>query len=77
MDWAPRSPDMNCIENCRDALSLTVYDQGRQFDTLEDLKECHIYEWEKLHIDYIRSLISSMPRRVWELYIKRGRETKY
>ena len=77
LPWAPRSPDMNIIENCWGVLSRAVYDGGRQFDTIDDLKECLIYEWEKLSLEYIRNLVESMPRRVRELYVKRGRETKY
>lgn len=48
LPWAPRSPNINVIENCWSALGAAVYDVGRQFDTLEDLKECLIYEWENL-----------------------------
>ena len=77
MDLPAKSPDMNCIENAWGALVRALYDGGRQFDTIKDLHEALIYEWEKLDIEYIRSLISSMPRRVWELYKKRGNETKY
>ena len=77
LPWVPRSPDMNVIENCWGAFSAAVYDGGRQFETIEDLKECLIYEWEKLSLDYIRTLMSSISRRVMELYVKRGRETKY
>ena len=77
MDWPARSPDMNCIENAWGALVRAVYNGGRQFDTVDDLVEALLYEWEHLDMDYIRSLISSMPRRVWQLYQKRGNETKY
>ena len=77
MKWAPRSPDINSIKNCRGAISMSVYDGNRQFDTIDDLKECLLYEWENLSLSYIRELIMSMPRRVWELYQKRGHVTSY
>lgn len=77
LPWAPRSPDMNCIENCRGTLKQAVYDGGRQFDTLDDLKECLVYAWGKLPLDYIRGLVESMPRHFRELHQKRGSETKY
>lgn len=41
MDWAVRSPDMSCIENCWDILSLALYDDGRQFGIV-----ALTYEWE-------------------------------
>ena len=70
MDWAPKSPGMNCIENLWATLSLAVYDGNRQFDTVDDLKECLLYEREKLSQEGIQKLISSIPRSVWELYKK-------
>ena len=75
--WPARSPDMNIIEIAWSALVRAVYDGGRQLETLDDLRECLQYEWENLELDYIQKLVSSMPRRVWELYNKRGKETKY
>ena len=77
MDWPARSPDMNIIENVWAVLARRVYQGGRQFDSIEDLKECLVYEWEKLTIDEIRNLILSVPRRVVDVIIKRGGETNY
>ena len=77
MEWPPRSPDMDCIENCWGQLSQAVYKGGRQFDDVHELKECLTYEWENLSMDYVGKLISSMPRGISELYNKRGSSTKY
>ena len=77
LDWAPSSPDMNVIENCWGYLTRAVYKNGRQFDTLEDLREALTYEWENLSLEYIRSLIESMPRRVCQLWKRDGREIEY
>lgn len=77
LDWPARSPDMNCIENCWGILASKVYEGARQFETVDDLKECLLYEWEKLDMDVIRKLIASMPHRVRELYNKRGGFTRY
>lgn len=44
MDWAPSSPDMNCIESCWGMLSLTPYYGGCQFDTVEILCEALVCE---------------------------------
>ena len=67
LPWVPHSPEMNVIENCWGAIFAAVYDGGRQFEPVEDLKECMIYEWEKLTLNYIHTFISSMPRCVYEL----------
>ena len=74
MDWPAKSPDMNVIENVWGILARRVYQGGRVFDTVEDLQECLAYEWEKLTIHEIRTLIESVPRRITELIVKRGNE---
>ncbi len=76
MDWVIRSPYINPIENCCEASAAAVYDGGRQFESVEDLKERLIYEWENLSMQGISSLVASMPRWVWELHAKRCCETK-
>ncbi len=43
----------------------------------DDLREALTYEWEKLTLDYIRILISSMPSRVKQLRRLKGRESEY
>ena len=42
--WVARSPDMNPIENIWGILARAVYREGRQFDTLDDLREALQYE---------------------------------
>ena len=56
LGWAPKSPDLNVIENTWGELTRRLYARGRQFDTTQDLHEALLYEWEKLEIDYIRKL---------------------
>ncbi len=68
---------MNCIENDWGELSRRLYHAGRQFDTVEDLREALFYEWEKLDLGYIRKLIRLMPDRVEMLQRKRGGMTTY
>ena len=48
MDSTPLSLDMNYMENCWGSLTMAVYEGNRQFDTLDDLKQCLLYEWENL-----------------------------
>ena len=77
MRWPTKSPDMNCIENAWGELCRRFYRGGRQFDSVEDLRDALFYEWDKLDIDYIRTLIRSMPDRVDDLRRVRGKCTKY
>ena len=77
MEWPPRSPDMNCTENAWGELSRRLYEAARQFETVEDLREVLYYEWDKIDLDYIKSLISSMPERVDELRRNSGPPTHY
>ncbi len=77
LPWPAKSPDMNCIENAWGELSRRLYDGGRQFDTVSDLREALFYEWDKLDLEYIRKLIKSMPDRVDMLRRKRGGVTTY
>ncbi len=77
MDWPPKSPDMNIIENVWSILARRVYQGGRVFDDVDDLKECLLYERERLSITEIRNLIESVPRRVVDLIVKRAGETNY
>ena len=39
LDWPAKSPDLNIIENVWSLIARAVYDNARQFDTVEDLKE--------------------------------------
>jgi len=45
---------------------------NRQFDDLVELKECMIYEWEKLSENLLKTLATSMRRRVLKVISKQG-----
>ncbi len=77
LDWASHSSDMNVFKNCWGFLSQSVYKAGRQFETVNDLREALVYEWEKLPLEYVRTQIYSMKHRVRHLWKCDGRETKY
>ncbi len=46
LDWPSRSPDLNPIEDLWSILSHEIYKQGRQFDTINELKECLTLAWD-------------------------------
>ncbi len=76
MPWSPRSHDLNCIEKAWGELSRRLYDSGRLFDSVDDLREALFYEWDELELDYIRKLIFSMADRVEACRKNRGRAKK-
>ena len=55
------SPDLNPIENLWGILSRRVYRNGRQFDSVEELKTAITIEWERLSTQAMQALVSSMP----------------
>ena len=51
MECPAKFPDLNCIENLWGELVRSVYYQGRQFDSEEDLHEALYFECDKLGQD--------------------------
>ena len=71
------SPDLNLIENLWGLLVRMVYENGRQFNTRQELKTEIINQWEKIPRTYVESLFDSMPRRILEVVEKNGNATHY
>lgn len=77
LDWAPRSPDMNPVENVWSLLVSEVYAGGKQYETVKDLKISLLKAWNEMEMDSLSSLVRSMPNRVTELLIANGGRTNY
>ncbi len=77
MDWPARSPDQNPIENLWAVLGRAEYNNGRQFDDIEELKEALVHEWDKINLLTLQNLVKSMPRRIVSLIEARGGCTPY
>lgn len=58
-------------------LTRSVYSDGRQFDTVSNLKEAIFYSWGKIDDSRLRKLAKRMPARQIELIEKGGGETSY
>ena len=71
------SPDLNPIENCCGQLARAVYNNGRQYDTVQSLKTSIEREWGLIELDYIRTLVESMPNRLRDVLLSRGKMTEY
>lgn len=77
MEWPAISPDVNPIENIWAILSQRVYANGRQFETVKDLRTCIEHEWKNIPLTTFRSLIESMPRRINAIIISKGGTINY
>ena len=77
MEWPPLSPDLNPIEHLWDALKRNVRSRDPAPVNQNQLVNAVIEEWEDMHQDTIKNLISSMPRRMNAVIQSRGGHTRY
>ena len=77
LDWPAYSPDLNIIENCWGHLVRAVYKENRQFQNINELKNCVKEEWSNLSQAYIRKLFNSLPKRMIEVIETKGGPTHY
>jgi transposase len=76
-DHPSLSPDLNPIENLWGVLARSVYANGRQFMTLQDLVEAIKRAWAGLSQTYLDKLIRSMQDRCVDVVVAKGGKTKY
>lgn len=77
LDWPSLSPDLNIIENMWGLLVKRVYGGGRQFASVDQLKQVLIQEWEEIDQKVIQNLFNSMDNRLFEVILKNGNKTHY
>ena len=77
MDWPARSPDLNPIEHMWDALGRAVRGRLNPPETLEQLSETLIEEWNRIFEQYVQNLILSIGRRCRAVVTARGGNTRY
>jgi len=77
LQWPAISPDLNPIEDLWGILSNKVYKNGRQFDTVNDLKKALIKEWDQINPTTLQNLATSMPNRINQIFIKKGKHINY
>ena len=75
--WPAKSPDLNPIENAWGYLVHHVYQDGKQYYSLNDLREAIIREWDEMAQDFIKKLIDSMPKRVAKVVEVNGKAIGY
>ncbi|CAD6196522.1 unnamed protein product [Caenorhabditis auriculariae] len=75
LEWPAVSPDLNPIENLWGLLARRVYRNGRQFNTIQDLKDALKAEWNNVTGAELKKYVASMPNRMFEVIQKNGGET--
>lgn len=77
MEWPARSPDLNPIENLWGILARRVYANAKQFDTVVELTECILSEWDKIDRVTCYNLVKSMTKRCATVLERQGMKTDY
>jgi transposase len=75
--YPPQSPDLNPIEHVWKRLKVLVNKRPTRPRNPEELWIALQEEWLNIDIDFINSLIDSMPRHVHAVYDAKGKSTKY
>lgn len=77
MSWPARSPDLNPMENVWGIIVRRVYENNRQFETIEELK-CEILKaWRELAPNILENLVNSMENRIYTVIRKNGGQINY
>jgi len=77
MPHPPQSPDLNPIEHIWKQLKVLVNQRHTRPQNLDQLWIALQEEWLNISIDFINSLIDSMPRRALAVHSAKGKATKY
>lgn len=77
LEWPACSPDLNPIENLWGIISRRIYQNGKQFATINELKNTIREVWVNIELDEMQNLVKSMQNRVFELIRLNGKHTHY
>lgn len=72
LDWPAGSPDLNPIEHAWDAVKRAVWNRQPPPQTVPEIREAVIQEWDRLPQEMLDNLILSMPRRIAACVRARG-----
>lgn len=73
MDWPSKSPDLNIIENVWGLMIRDVYNDGRQYNDLDELETAIRVAWENITQEKISRLILTMNKRLFDCIRLQGR----
>jgi transposase len=77
IEWASKSPDLNPIENLWRILVCFVYSNGRQFNSIPELRAKFVRSWDSITELQLKSLADSMNKRIIEVLKKNSKFIGY
>jgi len=77
LDWPACSPDLNPIENLWGIMVRRIYENGKQYSCVIELKEAIKATWKEIEPGIIQKLVGSMPSRIFSVIQNSGGHTKY
>lgn len=72
-----RSPDLNIIENVWRSLNRILYQGGKQYTSVSELKSAILEAWESLDQNSIINLYRSLSKKMIEVLQRKGEFTHY
>lgn len=75
--WPACSPDCNPIENLWGILVRRVYANNKKYNSVSDLKNSIVMEWNAIDDQILNNLSGSMPDRIFQLISNKGRRINY
>lgn len=77
LEWPSCSPDMNPIENMWGMMVKHVYQDNRQYESANVLKEAISTCWKTFSNEILKKLVDSMQNRIFQLIQRSGGVTSY
>lgn len=75
--WPAQSPDLSPIEHMWAYLKIQLGKYPKRPASCKELWERISIEWYKIPVEFCRTLIRSMPKRMEAVYRAKGKHTKY
>ena len=72
LQWPAKSPDLNITENIWGHFPRVLYENGKQYDSLNELENAIFRHWATIPKTYIKKLYDSIPSRIFEVINKSG-----
>ena len=77
LDHPVCSQDLNPIESLQGLIVAKVYEEGRQYSTISELKSAILDAWEKIPSVQLQKLVDSMLSQIFEVIKANSKSTKY
>ena len=74
LDWPALSPDLNPAENVFAIISRRLYENGKQYNSLIELKKAIQKVWDELPNNTLNNLVTGMGKRIFELTLNQGKK---